>query len=155
MLTRWDPFGEMERLTSRFFGSGEEGFVGRRNMQPWVDVYETDATIELRAELPGMKRGDVRVDISDNVLTISGERKLEHEEERDNYRRIERSYGQFSRSFTLPRTVDAENAKAELREGVLCVILQKREQPKTKQIAVAGEERGVTESRETVPRVHA
>lgn len=135
MLTRWDPFDEMERLTGRFFGGGER----QRMFAPMVDVFENDDSIELRAELPGIKPEEIEIDLTDNVLTLSGERKLEHDEEREGYRKIERSYGRFSRSFTLPRNVDQENIKAEMNEGVLSLCLPKREVQKARRIEVGGE----------------
>lgn len=134
MLTRWDPFDEMERLTGRFFGGGER----QRMFAPMVDVFESDDSIELRAELPGIKPEEVEVDITDNVLTLSGERKLEHDEEREGYRKIERSYGRFSRSFTLPRNIDQDNIKAEMNHGVLSLTLPKREEQKARRIEVTG-----------------
>jgi HSP20 family protein len=108
---------------------------------PMVDVFEDDDNIELRAELPGLKPNEVEIDVTDNVLTLSGERKLEHDEEREGYRKIERSYGRFSRSFTLPRNVDTENIKAEMNEGVLSLTLPKREVQKARRIEVKAEKK--------------
>ena len=146
MLTRWDPFDERERLTSRFFG--ERGSEPQRELSPAVDVFETDDHIEVRAELPGMKPENVQIDVSDGVLTLCGERKLEHEEEREGYRRIERSYGRFSRSFTLPKNVDQQNIAAEMNEGVLRLKLPKREEQQARRIQIGagareGERRSV------------
>jgi len=138
MLTRWDPFDEMERLTGRIFGGGGER---QRMFAPMVDVFEDDDNIELRAELPGLKPNEVEIDVTDNVLTLSGERKLEHDEEREGYRKIERSYGRFSRSFTLPRNIDTENIKAEMNEGVLSLTLPKREVQKARRIEVKAEKK--------------
>lgn len=138
MLTRWDPFDEMERLTGRFFGGGERR---ERMFAPMVDVFENDDSIELRAELPGLKPNEIEIDVTDNVLTLSGERKLEHDEEREGYRKIERSYGRFSRSFTLPRNIDTENIKAEMNEGVLSLTLPKREEQKARRIEVKAEKK--------------
>lgn len=135
MLTRWDPFDEMDRLTGRFFRDSSRE---QRGFAPSVDIFENDGEIELRAELPGVKSEDVHLDVTDNVLTVSGERKLEHEEEREGYRRIERSYGKFTRSFTLPRNVDQENIRAEMREGILHVTLPKREEQKARRIEIGG-----------------
>lgn len=135
MLTRWDPFDEMERLTGRFFREPREE---ERGFAPRVDIFENDGEIELRAELPGVKAEDVHLDITDNVLTLSGERRLEHEEKREGYRRIERSYGSFSRSFTLPRNVSADQIRADMREGVLHVTLPKREEQKARRIQIGG-----------------
>jgi HSP20 family protein len=139
MLARWDPFEEMDRLTNRVFGE-HPWFFGRRSAQPVVDVFETDEAIELCAELPGMRAEDVKIDITDNVLSVSGERKLEKEENREGYRRIERSYGSFERSFTLPHNVDQDHINAELRDGVLRLTVPKREQPKPKRVEIGGGE---------------
>lgn len=133
-LRRWDPFEEMDRLTSRFLG-GNEPQAGQM-MAPAVDVFEDEDRLELKAELPGVKPEDVSIDVNDNVLTLSGERRLDREEEREGYRRIERSYGRFTRSFTLPRYVDQDNIRAEMREGILCLTLPKREQARGRRIDV-------------------
>lgn len=138
MLTRWDPFDEMERLTSRFFGMPERP----KMFAPVVDVFEKDDAIELRAELPGVKPEQIELDVTDNVLTLSGERKLEHEDEREGYRRIERSYGQFSRSFTLPPNIDKDNIKAEMNDGVLRLTLPKRETHRGRRIEVLTGQKG-------------
>ncbi|MCZ7681603.1 MAG: Hsp20/alpha crystallin family protein [Sandaracinaceae bacterium] len=103
---------------------------------PAVDVYETGDHIELRAELPGMKPEDVRIDITDNTVTVSGERKLEHEEKREDYQRIECEYGSFLRSFTLPRTVDKEKIDAEMKEGVLVLTIPKVAEEKKRHIPI-------------------
>ncbi len=134
-LTRWDPFEEMERLTTRYFEPFLHWRQGRQ-MTPAVDIFETDKNIELRVELPGLKPEDVKIDLSENTLTLSGERKLEHEEKREGYHRIERSFGSFSRSFTLPRNVDKESIQAEMKSGVLCLTLPKREAEKPQRISV-------------------
>lgn len=149
-ITRWDPFEEMERLTGRFLG-GNEPKAGQV-LAPAVDVFEDDDRIELKAELPGLKPEDVQIDVHDNVLTLSGERRLEREEDREGYRRIERSYGRFSRSFTLPRHVDQDNIRAEMREGVLSLTLPKREQQRGRRIDVQSSE-GAAETQQ--PRIEA
>jgi HSP20 family protein len=149
-ITRWDPFEEMERLTGRLRGANEPR--GSQLLAPAVDVFESDDRIEVTAELPGLKPEDIRIDLHDNVLTLSGERKLEKEEEREGYRRIERSYGQFTRSFTLPRHVDQDNIRAEMREGVLSLTLPKREQQRGRRIDVKSSgEAGETQQ----PRIEA
>lgn len=134
MLARWDPFEEMDWLTRSFFGDGNRRM--ERELTPAVDVFETDEELELRVELPGMKPGDVQIDIRDGVLTVSGERRLEHDEEREGYRRIERSYGRFSRSFTLPRHVDQEKVEAQMESGVLRLSLPKREEQRGRRIQI-------------------
>jgi len=135
MLTTWDPFSEMTRLQEqmarRFAGNGRP--VAFR---PAVDIFEDDEAITITAELPGMKAEDVHVDVDESVLTLRGERKLESEEKREGYHRIERSYGAFTRSFSLPENVDAENIDAQMKEGLLRVQLPKRPQPQPKKIEV-------------------
>ncbi len=103
---------------------------------PPVDIYEDTEGITLRAEVPGLAANDVDLRIENGTLTLKGERKLEHDEKKDNYHRIERWYGAFSRSFTLPPTVDTEKVRAETKNGILSVFLPKREETKPKQIKV-------------------
>ncbi len=128
-IIKYDPFRELRSLhdeLSRVFidpfrGSGEE--IARGVWSPSVDVFENDDKIVLEAELPGMKADEVDVSIENNVVTIKGERKFEKKEEKDNYHRIERSYGSFTRSFTLPRTVTGDEAIADFDNGVLKITL--------------------------------
>jgi HSP20 family protein len=103
---------------------------------PACDIYETDGEIIVKAELPEVKKEDVHVTLENNLLTIRGERKLEEKTERENYRRVERSYGEFLRSFTLPSYADPNKINAEFKDGMLRVTLQKREEAKAKQIEV-------------------
>lgn len=133
MLARWDPLDEIERLTGRFFGDRRSRM---EQLTPAVDVFEKDDAIELRVELPGIKAEDVEIDLTDNVLTLCGERKLEHEEEREGYRRIERSFGRFERSFTLPPNVSADDIQAEMSQGVLRLTLPKREEQRGRKIQI-------------------
>jgi HSP20 family protein len=105
---------------------------------PAVDIYETEGEIVVKAELPGVDRKDIQLHLENNVLTIRGERRFEKEAKEDNYHRIERSYGGFSRSFSIPTTVDEEKIHADYRDGVLKVVLPKKEQAKPKQIQIAG-----------------
>lgn len=143
-LVRWNPFSELERVQremNRLFADTADRFTGSEapslaRWTPAVDIFEEDDRIVLTAELPGLRREDVRVDVEDRTMTISGERKLENDTRQENYSRIERVYGQFSRSFTLPQTVDAEKISAEMHEGVLRVIMLKREESKPRQIEV-------------------
>jgi HSP20 family protein len=112
-----------------------EGFS--RNWVPAVDIYETDAhELMIKAELPEMKREDIGVTFENNVLTIRGERRLEQEAKRENFQRMERQYGTFSRSFTLPATVDGSKISASYKDGVLTIRLPQREEARPKQIAV-------------------
>ena len=158
MLTRWDPFADIDRLTNRLFGERERRGLGMgASIEPAVDVFETEDAIELRAEVPGLTADDVKIDLNENVLTLSGERRLEHDETREGYRRIERSYGRFVRSFTLPRHVDAEQIEASLANGVLVVKLPKREEEKARTIGIKttgeGEKKLGTRKEERAPAV--
>ncbi len=123
----------MNRLHDHFFG-------GRGpNTQPFqvaVDIREENDAYFVDAEVPGLAAKDVQVDVEKNVLTIRGERKVEKEEGEGKYKRIERRYGSFSRSFTLPETVDADNISADLKDGVLALRLPKKEAPSPRTIAV-------------------
>lgn len=146
-ITRRNPFGELvtfqdrlNQLLNQRFGPLERFAIGAEltatNFVPAVDVYEDEHSITLTAELPGINEKDVEISLENGVLTISGERKMENEEKQDNFHRIERSYGRFTRSFTLPPTVDNENVKAEFNNGVLKITLAKREEAKPKQIKI-------------------
>ena len=103
---------------------------------PAVDIYEKGTDVVLKAELPGLDPKDVDIRIENNVLTLKGERKIEDEIKQENYHRVERAYGGFTRSFTLPSTVDTTNVKADYKDGVLRITLPKREEAKPKQIQV-------------------
>ena len=102
-----------------------------------MDIYENEGNLVLKAELPGIEPKDVDVRVENNVLTLRGERKFEAEVKREQYHRVERAYGTFSRSFTLPNVVDTEKIKAEFKDGVLRVTLPQREEAKPKQIQIA------------------
>jgi len=104
---------------------------------PAVDIFETEGEIVVKAELPGMERKDIALNLENNVLTVRGERRFVKETKDDNYHRIERSYGTFSRSFSIPATVDEEKIRADYRDGVLKIVLPKKEQAKPKQIRIA------------------
>ena len=143
-IVRYDPFRDLRTLqeeVNRLFSSnltrgfGEEG-IGRGAWNPSVDIYENKDQIVLEAELPGMKQDDFELTVENNVITLRGERQFEKKEESDNYHRVERSYGSFTRSFTLPQTVSAEGATAEYTNGVLRVTLPKREETKARRIQV-------------------
>ena len=146
-ITRYDPFRDLKSLqdeVNRLFSSnfsrsfGDEG-LSRGVWTPNVDIFENKDEIVLEAELPGMNREDFELTIENNVLTLRGERRFEKKDEADNYHRVERAYGAFTRSFTLPQTVSAENATAEYKHGVLRVTLRKREEVKARRIEVKGE----------------
>jgi HSP20 family protein len=129
-------FDESFRGASRGAATEEDWALGG-SWAPAVDIYEQDGNIVLKAELPGVDAKEVDIRLENNVLTLRGERKLDGEVKRENYHRVERSYGSFTRSFTLPTVVDQEKIKAEYRDGVLRVTLPKREEAKPKQISIA------------------
>jgi HSP20 family protein len=147
-ITRYDPFRELRLLqdeVNRLFSSNlsrgsydDEGLM-RGAWTPSVDIYENKDQIVLEAELPGMNREDFELSVENNVLTLRGERRFEKKDDTDNYHRVERAYGAFTRAFTLPQSVSAENATAEYKNGVLRVALQKREEVKARRIEIAGE----------------
>ena len=137
---RWDPMGFFEMPFNRFLEGlnspfAEEAFPLTR-WAPACDIYETQKEVIVKAELPGLKKEDVNVSIENNLLTIYGERKFEEETKRDNYHRVERTYGEFMRSFTLPTFVDFAKIGAEFKDGILMLTLPKREEAKPKQIEV-------------------
>jgi HSP20 family protein len=145
-IVRYDPFRDLRTLqeeVNRLFSTNltrafdDEG-IGRGAWAPSVDIYENKDQIVLEAELPGMNQDDFDLSIENNVITLRGERKFEKTEETDNYHRVERSYGAFTRSFTLPQTVSPEGATAEYNNGVLRVTLPKREETKARRIQVSG-----------------
>jgi len=141
-LSRWDPFNEMQRLTDQLF----RGWTGKGEMEtfaPAVDIYEDENMITVQAQVPGVKTEDVHIDIENNVLTLSGERKLEREDKREGYHRIESSYGSFTRSFVLPESADAEKVEASLSEGVLNVRIPKRPEAAPKRIEVKTKEQKI------------
>ncbi len=147
-LTRWNPMAEMANLSRTMEQMFEplvrdEGVLRpinfmRTEIFPRVDIYEDKDEILFRAELPGMERKDVEVVMDDNNLTIRGERKLEREDKREYYHRIECAYGLFHRVFQLPTTVDHDKIRAEMRNGVLYVHVPKREGARGKPIAIHG-----------------
>jgi len=139
-LVRWDPFreltslqGQVNRMFSRL-GDGEA--AERQSWTPSVDVIETDDAIKLKAELAAMKPEDIKIEVQDNVLTVSGERHFEEEVKEDRYYRIERRYGSFSRSIALPQTADEGKIEADYDNGVLQVTVPKAEVAKPKKILV-------------------
>jgi HSP20 family protein len=144
-IVKYDPFrdlrslqDEVNRLFSMSFPRGGQDEVMRGAWTPSVDIYEGKDEIVLEAELPGMKPEDVDVSIENNIITIRGERRFEKKDESDNYHRVERSYGSFTRSFTLPRNVVSDQAKADFSNGVLHVSLPKREEEKARKIQISG-----------------
>src|SRR5215204_5457501 len=146
-IVRYDPFRDLRTLqeeVNRLFstnltrGFGEEG-IGRGAWNPSVDIYENKDQIVLEAELPGMNADDFELSVENNVITLRGERHFEKKDDSDNYHRVERSYGSFTRSFTLPPTVSGEGVAAEYRNGVLRITLPKREEVKARRIEIQSE----------------
>lgn len=142
-LVNYDPFrdlrglqDEVNRLFSSSFTRGGDNELMRGAWNPSVDIYENNDQIVLEAELPGMSPEDVNISIENNVLTLHGERRFEKKDERDNFHRVERSYGSFTRSFTLPPTVSNEDVDANFENGILRLTLAKREEAKPRRIEI-------------------
>jgi len=144
-LARWTPMRnllpfqeEMNRLFNEVFrgGNGEEAGWGLRTWTPPVDIYETDDALVLKAELPGVSKDDVSIEVHQNTLILRGQRKHEAEVKEENYHRVERAYGTFQRSFVLPTMVDQEKVQAAFKDGVLELRLPKLESAKPKRIAI-------------------
>jgi len=143
VLTRWEPFREfstlqdrMNRLFRETQGNGQDEALTSSSFAPAVDVYEDEHNVTLKIEVPGIDEKDIDVRIESNTLTVHGERKIEKEEKEENYRRVERQYGSFTRTFNLPPTVDAEKVQADYDKGVLKITLPKKAEAKPKQIKV-------------------
>lgn len=144
-ITRWDPFRDLSILQERMNRVFEDAAVrgwksdepsATTSWSPAVDIYETDSEIMVQAELPGIDRKDIALQLENNVLTLKGDRRFEKETNQENYHRIERSYGGFSRAFTIPTIVDEDKIRADYRDGILKIALPKKEQVKTKQIKI-------------------
>jgi len=144
VLTRFEPFREFATLQNRinrvfreaYTPEGHDETLTTSSFAPAVDVYEDEHSVTLKIEVPGIEEKDIDVRIENNTLTVHGERKIEKEEKEENYRRVERQYGSFTRTFTLPTTVDAEKVQADYDRGVLKVTLPKKAEAKPKQIKV-------------------
>ena len=145
-LTKWDPFKDLLTLQDRMNRLFDESV---RNVKPgdealssaiWspaVDIYETDDEVVVKAELPEINQKDIDIQIENNTVTLRGERKFNKETKKENFHRIERAYGPFSRSFSLPGTVDQEKISADYKDGILKISMPKRAETKPKQIKVA------------------
>ena len=145
-LTKWDPFKDLVTLQDRMNRLFDESV---RNVRPgdealssaiWspaVDIYETEDEVVVKAELPEVNQKDIDVQIENSTLTLRGERRFNKETKKENFHRIERAYGSFSRSFTLPSTIDQEKIRADYKDGILKISMPKREETKPKQIKVA------------------
>ena len=162
-LIRWEPVrelhtmqNEMNRLFNTFFDSptpSNGGNAGVRRWIPAMDVVETEDHFVLRADLPGLSESDVNIELEDNVLTVAGERKAEHEQRSEGYYRVERAFGSFSRSLTLPEGVNADAIQASFDNGVLEVRIPKPEQhkPRKVQISLGGQTKTIEGSETTEP----
>ncbi|NIO47999.1 MAG: Hsp20 family protein [Candidatus Aminicenantes bacterium] len=143
-IIRWDPFRDlitlrerMNRLFEETFPSrGEEKELTARSWAPAVDIYEKENAIVLTTEVPGIDEKDIEIKIEDNTLTLKGERKFEKETKEEDYHRIERSYGSFHRSFTLPHYIDEDKINAEFENGVLKITMPKKAELKAKKVKV-------------------
>ncbi len=148
-ITRLKPFedlmsvqDEVSRFLDEFLGTRFASSIAKRSEEstidwiPRVDISETDDEIIVKADAPGMKKDDIKVTLSENVLTISGEKKAEREDKKKNYHRIERVFGSFTRSFYIPTNVDSSKIKASYENGVLTVTLPKKEEAKPKEIPI-------------------
>src|SRR5258707_6794849 len=144
VLTRWEPFREFSTLQDRmnrlfretYSDSARDESLTTSSFAPAVDVYEDEHNVTLKIEVPGIDEKDIDVRIENNTLIVHGERKIEKEDKEENYRRVERQYGSFTRTFTLPNTVETENVSATYDKGVLQVKLAKKGEAKPKQIKV-------------------
>jgi HSP20 family protein len=144
-IVRWDPGREldslqsdMNRLFDGFFGGRLGDGGATRRWIPAMDLVETDDHLVLRADLPGMDEDDLEIEVKDGVLTISGERKAEHEQKTEGFYRVERAFGSFSRSLSLPDGIDAEKVSANFDRGVLEVKIPKPEQTKPHRVQIGG-----------------
>ena len=143
-IIRWDPFRDMTTLRERMnrlfedmaASRGEEKDLATSSWAPAVDIYETENEVILTAEIPGIEEKDIEIKVEDNTLTLRGERKLEKETKEENYHRIERAYGSFFRSFTLPAFVDQDRIEAEHENGVLKIRMPKRSELKPRKVKI-------------------
>ena len=162
-IVRWEPLrefstlqNEMNRLFNSVFdtpaGGGGNGGTAMRRWMPAMDLLETDDHFVLRADLPGMGEDDVQIELEDGTLTVSGERKSEHEEREEGFHRVERSFGAFSRSLTLPKGIDGDAVSASFDRGVLEIRIPKPEARKPRRISIAnGGQQEAIEGHEATP----
>jgi HSP20 family protein len=140
MMTRWDPFRDLQRLQDEVSRAFDDRLLTRGGESvgwtPKVDIFEDENGVSLDFELAGVQPKDVDIRFENGVLTLRGERKLEREDKRDNYHRVEVEYGTFTRSFSLPGTIDAEKIQAESKNGILKVHLPKKPEAKPRAIQV-------------------
>jgi HSP20 family protein len=144
LVTRWDPLRDLATMQNRlnrivrepYSPESPEEALTTTNFAPPVDIYEDEHSIVLKMEVPGIDEKDIDVRIESNTLTVHGERKIEKEEKEENFRRVERQYGSFTRSFTLPSSVDTGQVSAHYDKGILKISLAKKAEAKPKQIKV-------------------
>ncbi len=143
-VTRWNPAvaylnrEPFARLFENFFSEAAQGEeVSNRNWVPPVDIQETEEGYRLQAELPGLTKEDIDITLENNVLRLSGERKFERDVKKENFHRVERTYGTFSRAFALPQQVNAEGVQAGFENGVLTILVPKAEQAKPRKISIS------------------
>ena len=144
LLTRWDPLRDLTTMQNRlnrfvresYSPEGPEEALTTTSFAPPVDIYENEHTIAVKMDVPGIDEKDIDVRMENNTLTVHGERKIEKEEKEENFRRVERQYGSFTRSFTLPSSVDTGQVSAHYDKGVLKINLAKKAEAKPKQIKV-------------------
>ena len=147
-ISRWEPFRNVSTLQEQFNRLFEDSFFRRPDNSsitawaPAVDIYEDDQQMVIKADLPEVDEKDIDIRLENNTLTIRGERKFENKVAEENYLRVERTYGSFSRSFALPNTVSSEGIQADYRNGVLTISLPKREESKPRQIKVTATTNG-------------
>jgi HSP20 family protein len=143
-ITRWDPFrtltslqDQMNRLFEGSFAQTRPGDADLAAWAPVVDIHETKDELVAQVDLPGLSEKDIDIRVENDTLTIRGERKFEKNVEEENYLRVERAYGSFTRTFSLPNTISAESIRAEYKNGVLTVRMPKREESKPKQVKIS------------------
>ena len=143
-IIRWDPFRDLITLREKMNRLFEDAYSSRSEERdlmsgswtPSVDIYETDQSLVLTAELPGLSESDIEIELEDSTLTIKGERKFEKETKQENFHRIERAYGSFTRSFTIPQYIDQEKIAAEHENGILKITMPKKPETKPKKVKV-------------------
>ena len=138
-VTKWNPFREFSKVPSRleFFGRDWETLLPATTWNPSVDILENGREVIVTADLPGVSANNIELSLQNNILTVRGERHFEKETKEENYRCMERQYGSFSRSFALPVVVNEDTVTAEYKDGILKVVLPKREERKLRPIKVA------------------
>jgi HSP20 family protein len=136
MITRIDPFRDLATLFENFAEPSGKTQLAEGSFVPPVDIYEDEHSLVLKLEIPGVNEADLNVSLENNTLTVSGERKFEKDEKEENFHRVERRYGSFTRTFRLPNTVDTDHTDASYDKGILKITLAKRAETKPKQIKV-------------------